>query len=170
MVALKHSEMRLIEDAFDMRHGYVLDFSNQTFREFFEDEFGIDIYDEKYAVKGSSKANRLRAFIATEDAHMVTRVVRRLWDHLAGLLDLYPDYTKGAPRSFFKLLEKLEASSSAPRTDALYPFKQDETLDELIAAIERDIGANKPSAALDRLHILHEEVRSSTRSAADCLG
>jgi hypothetical protein len=31
-------------------------------------------------------------------------------------------------------------------------FKSDETLQELIAAIERDIGANKPAAALDRLH------------------
>lgn len=38
------------------------------------------------------------------------------------------------------------------RTDALDLFKRDETLEELVAAIERDIGANKPAAALDRLH------------------
>jgi hypothetical protein len=39
-----------------------------------------------------------------------------------------------------------------PRTDAIERFRQDETLEELISAIERDIGANKPAAALDRLH------------------
>ena len=37
-------------------------------------------------------------------------------------------------------------------TDAIARFKQDETLEELIAAIERDIGVDKPAAAADRLH------------------
>jgi hypothetical protein len=37
-------------------------------------------------------------------------------------------------------------------TDAIDRFARDETLEELVAAIERDITANKPAAALDRLH------------------
>ena len=36
--------------------------------------------------------------------------------------------------------------------DAFDKFAADETLEELIAAIERDIQANKSAAVLDRLH------------------
>src|SRR5262249_44636388 len=68
MVQLKRSAMRIIDDAFDMHGGYVLHFSDRTMREYFEDEFGIEIYQEKYAFNGTSKAKHLRAFIATEDA------------------------------------------------------------------------------------------------------
>ena len=39
-----------------------------------------------------------------------------------------------------------------PRTDAIDRFVRDQTLDELVTSIERDIGANRPAAALDRLH------------------
>ena len=49
-------------------------------------------------------------------------------------------------------MTKIEAGGAVPRTDAIDRFKNDETLEELIAAIERDIGANRSVAALDRLH------------------
>jgi hypothetical protein len=55
---------------------------------------------------------------------------------------------------FFDLLAKIEGGGAIPRTDAIDHFKRDETLEELIAAIERDIGANKPIAALDRLTLI----------------
>jgi hypothetical protein len=57
----------VFDDAFAMHGGYVLNFSDRTFSEFFDDEFGINIYDEKYRFNGSSKAKHMRAFIATED-------------------------------------------------------------------------------------------------------
>ena len=38
---LKRSEMRIIDDALWMNGGYVLDFSNRTFDEFFEDKVGF---------------------------------------------------------------------------------------------------------------------------------
>ena len=40
-------EKRKLERALGMGSGYVLDFSNRTFAEFFLDNFGIDIYDDK---------------------------------------------------------------------------------------------------------------------------
>ena len=43
MVQLKHSEKRILEDALDMSGGYVLNFSDRTFAEFFDDQ-GITIY------------------------------------------------------------------------------------------------------------------------------
>jgi hypothetical protein len=71
MASLKRSEMRFIDEVFDMGSGYVLDFSNRIFAEFFEDEFRINIYQEKYQSRGTSKANHLRGFIDVEDGHLV---------------------------------------------------------------------------------------------------
>ena len=51
-------DLRAVEDVFGMGSGYVLDFSNRTFAEFFAD-LGIDIDHE---FPEGSKANRLRAF------------------------------------------------------------------------------------------------------------
>lgn len=158
MVTLKRSEMRIIDDAFDMHGGYVLNFSDRTFAEFFEDEFGIEIYTEKYAFNGGSKAKHLRAFIEAEDAYNVSRVLRRLWGYAESLpkRPVYPwseqQEEKDVKTPLFDLLARIEGGGAVPRTDALEKFKPDETLEELIAAIERDIQANKPAAALDRLH------------------
>lgn len=115
--------------------------------------FGIDIYTEKYSFEGSSKARHLRAFITTEDEFLVSRVLRRLWDYRETLQRYSEADNRELIRTrFHDVLIKIEGGSAIPRTDAIERFKQDETLEELVAAIERDIGANKPVAALDRLH------------------
>jgi hypothetical protein len=153
MVQVKHSEMRVFDDAFDMHGGYVLNFSDRTFSEFFDDEFGINIYDEKYQFNGSSKAKHMRAFIATEDEFTVARVIRRLWEYSESIPLYHTAENRETVKSrFFDLLARIEGGGAIPRTDAIDRFKRDETLDELVAAIERDIAANKPIAALDRLH------------------
>lgn len=154
VVTLKHSEMRIFDDAFEMHGGYVLDFTDRTMAEFFQDEFGIEIYDQKYSFKGTSKAKFLRAFFELEDAYTVSRVARALWRYRESLsryrqADASADALK---YNFFGLLERIEGAGAVPNTDAIERFKHDETLQELIAAIERDIRANKPAAALDRLH------------------
>ena len=153
MVALKHSEMRIIDDALAMGGGYVLNFSDRTIAEFFDDEFGIDIYSAKYAFNGTSKANRMRAFVKAEDEYTVARVLRKLWEHCESI----PIYAAAKnheliKKHFFDLLAKIEGAAATPRTDAIDRFARDETLEELVAAIERDMSANKPAAALDRLH------------------
>jgi hypothetical protein len=52
----------------------------------------------------------------------------------------------------FGLIARLEGGAEIARTDALDQFVPDETLEELIGSIERDITADRPAAALDRLH------------------
>jgi hypothetical protein len=153
MVALKHSEMRIIDAAFLMSDGYVLDFSNRTFSEFFEDEFHLGIYDDKYSHRGGSKANRLRAFIEFEDEYAVCRVLRRLWEYAETRPNIVESENfETNRRRLFELLSSIEGAGAVPRTDAIERFSRDETLEELVAAIERDIAANRPAAVLDRLH------------------
>jgi hypothetical protein len=75
VVSLKRSEMRAFDDAFDMHGGYVLNFSDRTLAEFVEDEFEIEIYQQKYQFNCSSKAKHLRAFIQTEDEYSAPGII-----------------------------------------------------------------------------------------------
>lgn len=51
-----------------------------------------------------------------------------------------------------KILSSIAASLPPSPVDALDKFKRDDTLDELVAAIRRDIDADKHATSLDRLH------------------
>jgi Abortive infection C-terminus len=152
MVQLKHSEHGILEDALDMGSGYVLNFSDRTFANFF-DEQGITIYQERYGFNGTSKAKHMRAFIEVEDSFTVCRVLRELRTHRESI----PQYDISDPNGklkarFFALLDRLESGGEVPRVDAIERFTRDQTLDEVVASIERDIGTNRPAAALDHLH------------------
>lgn len=73
--------MDLLDDLFEMHGGYVLDFSNATFAEFFEDELKVDIYDDQWAWDGTSKAKRLRYFLRNADQPDVLRALSNLWEY-----------------------------------------------------------------------------------------
>jgi hypothetical protein len=63
VVDLKHSDFKIIDEAFQTGDpGYALNFSDKTFAEYFDDEFGIDIDQSEYRAGGNSKMNRLRTF------------------------------------------------------------------------------------------------------------
>jgi Abortive infection C-terminus len=152
---LKQSEIKTLEEALNTGQGagYVLDFSDRTFAAYFDDEFGIDIDHERYRANGSSKGKRLRTFLAVEDGNTAARVLRSLWDHRAAILARRgSEDTPGLGDQYFEVVHRLQGDVSIASTDAIDKFTQNETLDELVAAIQRDIGANKPQAALDRLH------------------
>ncbi len=55
--------MMFLDDVFEMGGGYVLNFSDRTFAQFFAEEINIDIDDRRYAQQGTSKAKRLRFFL-----------------------------------------------------------------------------------------------------------
>lgn len=63
-----------------MASGYVLNFSNRTFDEFLS-EFKIEIYNDKYAINGDSKAKRMRAFWDLETNYLVGTLIKELIDY-----------------------------------------------------------------------------------------
>lgn len=147
-------ERRALDTVFGMTSGYVLDFTDRTMAEWFEEGFGINIRSGSYDATGTSKAKRLRNFIEAEDGHTVGAVLRALWGYAEGMRDSrveLPAETDVA--TVFAFIERIERVEGRARTDALDRFKPDETLDELVAAIQRDIAADKPAPALDRLHL-----------------
>jgi hypothetical protein len=83
-MVLSGTDKRILETLFDMSGGYVLDFSNRTMGEFFLDNFGIAIYDEKYNIENltDSKANRLRGIWAKEDEQTVGKIIQSLTEYI----------------------------------------------------------------------------------------
>lgn len=150
MADIKHADIRIVDDAFQGDPGYCLNFSDKTYREWFDDEFGINIDDEHYRAGGTSKMNRLRTFLRVSDPMPAARVLRKMWEYREG--EFRPHENPKIQERLFALIARLEGSSTVASTDALDKFAADETLEELIGSIERDIVADKPAAALDRLH------------------
>jgi hypothetical protein len=80
MADLKTLEKRHFEDLLAMSGGYVLDFTNRSFADLFQDTVAINIYDDQYATRGDSKANRLRTFWDRESNGVVGKVMKEVLD------------------------------------------------------------------------------------------
>jgi len=76
MANLKFNQKQLFEKLFD-RGGYVLNFTDRTFSEFFQD-FDVNIDTKKYHIYGTSKMKRLRAFWEIEGNKVVGSVLQAL--------------------------------------------------------------------------------------------
>ena len=101
MSSLTHIEKKKLERYLDMEGGYVLDFSNRTFEEFFLEVVGVQIYDPLFELESGSKANRMRAFWKVAND-------KQLRDSLVGLLEGWEIYANAPiPESAEKLLKKI---------------------------------------------------------------
>jgi len=155
MARIKTTDMRLLDEVFEMTGGYVLDFSDRTFGEFFDSELSIDMDDKKYCGNGSSKGKRLRALLQLEHESLVAKTLRALWEYRDAIRGPFDERDTNVQRQksrFFEIVHSIEGATSVSRTDAIEKFAENQTLEELVSAIERDIHASKPEAALDRLH------------------
>lgn len=159
MAELKRSQVRVIEEAmaYPRGYGYVLDFSDRTMHEFFEDEFGIDIYSEENKAHGNSKRNCLTTFLLRTDQQTALRVLRALWERREGLLESLPNSeeaqaAKTKSKAFQQVIDAIQNEPAPLTTQGVEAFTRDRTLEELVAGIERTLAANKPEVALDHLH------------------
>jgi len=147
-------DMSLVDAALIMHQGYVLDFSDASFDDFVRRKFGIDASAPAYTVDGTSKAKRLRALLRTLVPGAQAEVLRAFWEYrqqrrgMVQSIKLEPQVTT----DFLAMLSRLEASSPPIGSDPLEAFSDEPTLLTLIEAIQREIQANAPHAALDRLH------------------
>lgn len=79
MSTLTEIEKRYFDKLLQMQSGYVLDYSDATFGEFFK-RHKIDIHSQKYQIYGTSKAKKLRAFWEQEPDVLVGGVLREMLD------------------------------------------------------------------------------------------
>lgn len=119
---LKTSDFSVIEQILDTGKGlgFVLDFTDRTFSQFFHDELGVNIDDSRFAVDGGSKGKRLRCFLRSANPSTIHKTLVALWDHRISV----PGLAKGKPLdsgtevSFRKIVEKFGGSlpGKAPAT------------------------------------------------------
>jgi len=115
-VKIRPVDMRIIDRVFGMEGGYVLDFSNRTFAEFFHDEFNVDIYDDHWAVQGGSKANRLRSYLRRADPRTALDALNALWEYreASSVTADYPELDDSVRAAYFRIIERLGGSSPEP--------------------------------------------------------
>ena len=156
MSDLSSIEKLKLERLFQMGSGYVLDFSNRTFREFILENAGIDIYDEKYDYASGSKANRLRAFWRKESNYVVGKLVSDLLEYWRAQEAIrYPEISEAEQELFdecLKISERLKQDGFAEHVDAIQACSDERDFSLLAKTIRESIQRNEPEAALDRLH------------------
>lgn len=81
MANFKSLQMQFLDDLFWMGGGYVLNFSDRTFAQFFKEELDIDIDHPKWSVEGGSKGKRMRYFLQTAPQPVVVKSLKALWDY-----------------------------------------------------------------------------------------
>src|SRR3989338_9470144 len=82
MANLTTLEKQVLEKIFQMNGGYVLNFSDRTMGEFFRDDVGVDIYNQKYNYASGSKANRMRGFWLKADEKFVGKSILKLIEYI----------------------------------------------------------------------------------------
>ncbi len=84
MANLTNVEKSKLEKLFEMESGYVLDFTNASFRQFVRDSTGLDIQSARFGGPSISKAKRLRLLWDTESDARVGKLIK---DIIAVLVD-----------------------------------------------------------------------------------
>jgi hypothetical protein len=150
MANLTYTEKRGLERLFNMEGGYVLDFSTRRFSEFVFDSIGKRLDDEKYCALGGSKANRLRAFWAVEQDHLVGKLLSDLISYAT------PSEVSAGDAPLIeacrRTAERLLQSVPVEDIDAISPEDAEKDLKLLGDAIRESLEKNQPQLGLDRLH------------------
>lgn len=150
MADLSGSEKRRLEKRFDMRSGYVLNFSNRTFAEFIEESTGRDIDSETYNYSSGSKAHRLRGFWKEEDNYLVGKLIGDLLAY--GIEEgLFGD-NEELVADCRSIVVRLIQGGMVPDLDALTAPSNERDFEIVAKAVRDAIENNAPESGLDRLH------------------
>lgn len=124
MSSLTDIEKRYFEKLLGMQSGYVLDYSDAAFGEFFN-RHRVNIHGQKYQTYGSSKARKMRAFWEQEPDILVGKV-------LGEMLDAYEAYcTLNNRDAEVPVLEK-SRGIVARLSGAQAPAKPTQTVDDFL--------------------------------------
>lgn len=158
MSDLKQKDRIKFEELFGMVTGYVLNFTDKTFQDFFISELDINIDDNKYYFNGGSKAKRLRAFWQVENNFIVGKLNLALLDYWFELKKTFEDSVFTEKEKFLyqyciDASNKLKDNSTGNNLEGILTDSDDISFKLLYDSIKDSIKNNKPEAALDRLHL-----------------
>ncbi len=105
MSDLTSIEKRVLERELGMSDGYVLNFTDQSFADFFQD-FGVEINNPKYSANGTSKAKRMRSFWQIDDNTLVLQALEIIVKHWQEL-QRYNSSSLAPSTAFIQILQRL---------------------------------------------------------------
>lgn len=156
MSNLKSVDRIKLEKIFEMGSGYVCNFSDRTFGDFVLENTGVDVYTDKYAQGGTSKANRLRTFWKLESNHLAAKLIKGMLEYWKAQKLISGDELQPPEHNLhnecLKVVTKLESENPIEDIDAFNPNSPDENFSLLAGSIKESIRKNEPNQALDRLH------------------
>lgn len=162
MADLNSRQWRKLEQLFEMGSGYVLNFSNRTFAEFFEEFVGKDIYGGRYSDLGTSKANHLRSFWEKESDFTVAKCIVELIAHGRDA-DLFRDCDVALIRECEDTAARLTQGKTVADIDAIRADDADPDFELVAKAAVECIEKNVPQEGLDRLHTFAIKFGSSPK-------
>ena len=115
MSTIRPVELDMIDLVFrGAERGYILDFSNRTFSEFFALELDIDIDAKVYECEGTSKGKRLRGFLVIVDDGTAAKTLRALWEYREAMLQRRneTDPQPLARKQVFAVIGRLEGTAT----------------------------------------------------------
>ena len=106
---IRTMDMPILDKVFAMEAGWVLNFSNRTFADFFREELRVDIDDPRWAVQGESKAKRLRYYLRHANRKAVLDTLNGLWEYrlASSVTHNYPELDDTVRVAFFRIIERL---------------------------------------------------------------
>lgn len=163
MAKIKSIDKVRLETYLDMGGGYVCDFSNRTFENFMLENADIEIYNEKYAINGESKANRLRSFWDIGSNFLVAKLLEEMIEYwkIQQTINLESQiFNYGSPKKFNfdlyteckKIVIKIKNENPIEDVDDLAPESNKKDFIIIFQSIKDIIEKNQPEQALDRLH------------------
>ena len=113
---IRSMDMPIIDKVFAMESGWVLNFGNRTFAEFFREELGVNIDHSRWAVQGDSKAKRLRYYLRQADRQTALETLNALWEYreASTVTENYPELEDAMRTAFFKIIERLKGEPPMP--------------------------------------------------------
>lgn len=140
MPKIRSIDMIFLNGLFEMGEGYVLDFKNPAFSQFFSEELGVDIDAPVYAKHGGSKGKRLRCFLQMAEPPMAVKALEALWEYreTSRAHHSRPETVNDAKPRLDALIARLQGKSPAAAPTADRPD-------------QRSVGAEKLAALRDSL-------------------
>ena len=122
MSSIKTIDLLLVTDLFEPKGsaGYILNFIDRTFAQFFAQELHVDIDDPAYTKNGTSKGKCLRYFLQAIDGPTAVQTLRALWDYREALR-MRARQEEDVPNAHARLLDliqRLEGGKPTPKPTA----------------------------------------------------
>jgi hypothetical protein len=110
------ADMQVVDRVLNMKGGYVLDFSNQSFDAFIAHEVGVDATAPRFSEDGESKARRLRRILPSLPAGQQAKLLRAFLEYRDGAgrdsrVDLLDEAWRRAYEAIITRLEKQVADA-----------------------------------------------------------